>query len=381
MFDRRFVSLLSRSPTVFNEFCFRQPNIQSEAAWALSNIAVGTSEQTNAIVKAGAVPQLIRLLESKNYDVVEQSSQAIGNIIGDGPHLRDHVISLGVLTPLLRSLSTEIPISGLRIVTWVIANIFRRSYPQLSSSTISEVLSALRPLILNTDTEVLFNTLSAMASISVSIETIQMVIRTDLVGCMIPLLSHSNVRIQSKVLVIIGNITRGNCDQTQHILNYDTLSNLNTLLLQKNILFNQKIMIILSNIADGSKKQIQAVINHGLVPQVVQMLDNGDLRTKKEAFRFISNLCKCGSRQQIAYIVQCGIIPPFCQMLSFDDAYMIQEGLRSLSKILNAATNESKDVGGLIEECGGLSRIEELQQHDDDKVYEEARQFLQDFFN
>lgn len=89
----KFVEFLSRDD---------QPALQFEAAWVLINVASGTSAQTMAVVKADALPLLVKLVDSPNSDLQEQAVWALGNIAGDSSKLRDMVLRNGVVDPIIR---------------------------------------------------------------------------------------------------------------------------------------------------------------------------------------------------------------------------------------------------------------------------------------
>jgi len=74
--------------------------LQREVAWALTNIASGQGKHTVAVVEAGGVPALVKLLTSPNEGVAGQAAWALGNIAGDTFEHRDLIIQCGAVSQL-----------------------------------------------------------------------------------------------------------------------------------------------------------------------------------------------------------------------------------------------------------------------------------------
>uniref|UniRef100_A0A2I2Y5S9 Uncharacterized protein n=1 Tax=Gorilla gorilla gorilla TaxID=9595 RepID=A0A2I2Y5S9_GORGO len=166
---------------------------------------------------------------------------------------------------------------------------------------------------------------------------------------------------QTAALRAVGNIITGTDEQTQVVLNCDALLHFPALLTHPKEKINKEAVWFLSNITAGSQQQVQAVIDANLVP--------------KEAAWAISNLKVSGRKDQVAYLIQQNVIPPFCNLLTVKDAQVVVL-LNGLSNILKMAKDKP---GNLIEEDGGLEKIKQLQNHENEDIYKLAYEIIDQF--
>lgn len=71
-----------------------------ESLWVLTNVASGSTKQTQTVIDAQVIPSAIKLIESTDSNIKEQSIWLLGNIAGDSPKTRDLVLSHGIVEPL-----------------------------------------------------------------------------------------------------------------------------------------------------------------------------------------------------------------------------------------------------------------------------------------
>lgn len=130
-------------------------DLQFEAAWALTNVASGTTDQTLTVVQADAIPKFVKLFSSSVSAVAEQAVWALGNIAGDGPTTRDYVLNNNAIQGLMPLISNETPISFLRNIVWLMSNLCRNKNPSPPFDKIRVMLPVLAELLQHNDVQVL----------------------------------------------------------------------------------------------------------------------------------------------------------------------------------------------------------------------------------
>lgn len=366
---------------------FDFPQLQFESAWALTNVASGTHQHCQVIVDKGAIPLLVKLLESPNEEVREQAVWAIGNIGGDAAHCRDIILQHNGLHLLIICVESSNKPSMIKNGSWAISNLCRGK-PAPVFEMVKDAIPILAKVIIeHHDTELLTDCLWAISHLSEGGEDkIELIIDSGCVPRVIQFLSHHLYNVQLPAIRTIGNVVTGNDKQTQIVLGMGGAVALGNLLGSPKKNIRKEAVWSISNICAGSKEQLDILIAADVFTKLINIVQHDDKEIRKEAVWALSNSAAGGRPDQVAHLVQSGIIAALCSLFSLQDVKMVSVALEGINRILKHGADEFKTEQGanpfaeILEQCGGLGKLESLQEHPNTNIYEKARVMIETYF-
>jgi importin subunit alpha-1 len=192
------------------------PHLQIEATWCVTNMATGTTIQTNSLVEKGIIPIYIKLLVKSNIHLVEQAVWGIGNIAGDCITFRDLLVANNAMAAFV-ALYNKVKMHNAKVkeqIIWAASNLCRLKPPPQINKVYQGIGMFAEVLKETNKTNVITDCCWGLSQ-ACRAETAKLYYEAGIIKRVIELLHNSQLVIIHPCLRIVGIFTNGEDDLCQ----------------------------------------------------------------------------------------------------------------------------------------------------------------------
>jgi importin subunit alpha-6/7 len=131
-------------------------------------------------------------------------------------------------------------------------------------------------------------------------------------------------------------------------------------------------------VAAGNAQQVATLVGtKGVLAMVITQMASGEWDVRKEAAWVVSNVATGGAAAHIGQLVECGAVRPLCDLLGVGDNRMVEIALDALEAVLRVGEATGQDFVTLLHEAEGPERLEKLQEHANERIYQRSVQLIE----
>ncbi|KAI9483595.1 MAG: armadillo-type protein [Benjaminiella poitrasii] len=270
-------------------------SIKFECAWIVTNIAAGTSEQTNAVIAAGFVDTLLECLRSRRstLELKAQSAWALGNIAGESPSYREELLKKNftiLMVDLLDDIYDDSRSNGkiylqdnfanVEALLWALTNMSRGGFRVADySQYYTPMFRVLSRYIYVDEMKLKIEVCWGLARILYNMHEVEHFYSSNMISSglceqLLDLLRTESPKYVVPALRTIANLTSGPNSSLRNLLNTPVIKII-TPFLQSYIPadIRKDAFLTISNLAAGDDYMIKTIIRHNdLVKNVVMQI-------------------------------------------------------------------------------------------------------------
>ncbi|KAG8948416.1 hypothetical protein FRC04_009786 [Tulasnella sp. 424] len=354
-------------PIVVEMLSSEDTKFRAEAAWIVSNIAAGTSEQTSTVVDAGAIPKLVAMFSQDEISIQDSALWALGNIGGDSARFRDMVVEAGGVKLALDVLDAPKNYKEKlwHTAPWVLSSyLTQRPGDELGLEVTSRIIPILTKFIHEPPTiswDTLGYAIKALDKICNDEAAAELTVATGILPRLVKLCTEGDFDLQESAILCVGQFVAGSEASTDATIEAGFLDVLKHCIGHQVARIREVACVAASNFARGSLTQVHALLDAGLLPVLVTVVrDRHELqRPRKEATWALADLANKAlvDLELIDPLIEGGCIEAFSDAMTSEDDRTQSLAVQSLQKLLRIESRSQNKVLELLKAADGTARL------------------------